>query len=145
MTIIEVLYLWSFLIVPVFIILFLWACEDLPSSFPCVLTFIVINVFLGFVGNVISDQFIDQKETCRVEMNPVSSVLTNGKLYVVTDGGDLEIFEKFEDVENWKNGGKLFEVYYFGKSSFGMDLNKKEIIIEKNTRETELNLEKQAF
>lgn len=68
--------------------------------------------------------------TSQVEAIPVSTVLTNQGLSVVTDEYQHHMFKSHDDVVRWQNGGKIYKVYSFAKVNFGPDQEKYELVVK---------------
>lgn len=72
-----------------------------------------------------------------VEMVPISAVLTKDRLDVITDEHELISFNKYQDVEMWKNGGTFVKRYFFVRDRFGPDRGEKEVLIIEGKRTAE--------
>ncbi len=67
------------------------------------------------------------KKTCEVPVNVIMEKLDDNKLIMVVDNNELLSFDKFSDIQKWKNGEKLIRSYYFEKCNFGLDYNYSEV------------------
>ena len=83
----------------------------------------------GFIGVVNSD-YAEMKITSQFETTPVHVNLSSTGLNVITDEYEHYNFTDYSDVDKWKNGGKFYKTYYYGKCNFGMDRSKFELIIK---------------
>ncbi len=90
----------------------------------------LILIFGGVSAAVNVGSKLEYIVTSQFETIPVSAVLTNEGLSVVTDDYQHHMFKSHEDVVRWQNGGKIHKVYSFAKVNFGPDQEKYELVVK---------------
>jgi len=95
----------------------------------CILIAFLIFLF-GGLGMALNNQDAKYITTAEVEITPLSTTLSNDGLDVVTSDHQHYLFKSYDEVNRWKNGGKLYKQYQFAKVNFGPDSEKTNLIIK---------------
>lgn len=131
MTWYETLYWWSFLVVPIFILIvtLIVEVEDILGLIPIYWILALISGALTAVFVQIGDtEFV---ETAIVEKVTLSETITDFGLDLVTDEGQHIRFTDYKDIKNWEDGAKLYKIYLYNKINFGPDSSYEKLVLRK--------------
>jgi hypothetical protein len=91
-----------------------------------------LGCLILLIGGVIfstSDK-VEYQTTCSKEEIPLFVNLSKDGLDVVIRDYTHHKFTSWEDVNLWKNGGKFYMKYEFAKDEFGLDKERKTLVIK---------------
>ena len=131
MTWYETIYLWSFLIVPILIIIIGALCTDDGDLISGTIgLYFILATVVGALMTLIGYD-TEWVITKKIEITPKVAHISDDGLNIITENSKHYRFTDYKDIKTWENGGKFYAVSYFNKENFGIDSSKLEVIIEK--------------
>lgn len=87
----------------------------------------ISSILIGIVLVLCSIPFWETINTAETNVNIIMEKLEGDKLVMVIDNNQLITFDKYSDIQKWKEGAKPIRSYYFTKVKFGPDRNYSEV------------------
>jgi hypothetical protein len=112
--------------VPIVFIGSIFLCAAVEDGVP-----LIFNVFYISIGGMVAATMSESGNTIVTSTtikNVKSSNIVNGELILLLDNAEVVRYNKYADVEKFKNVEEVYYQYLFKKNPFGVDGNSTKVI-----------------